>query len=55
MFHDATIKDLTMNVSLLENEKAKAEAERDELKKRLEKLIEVNEEIKSVVNDHAEG
>ncbi|MFS8018697.1 hypothetical protein Hanom_Chr15g01395061 [Helianthus anomalus] len=41
MFHDATIKDLTKNVSLLENEKAKAEAERDELKKRLEKLIEV--------------
>ncbi|KAJ0611554.1 hypothetical protein HanRHA438_Chr01g0021431 [Helianthus annuus] len=54
MFHDSTIKDLTKKVSLLEKEKAKAEAERDELKKTLEKTVEVNEEMKSVVNDHAE-
>ncbi|KAJ0662842.1 hypothetical protein HanRHA438_Chr13g0587031 [Helianthus annuus] len=54
MFHDAMIKDLTKKVSLLEKEKAKAEAERDELRKTLEKTVEVNEEMKSVVNDHAE-
>ncbi|MFS7966075.1 hypothetical protein Hanom_Chr09g00769621 [Helianthus anomalus] len=54
MFHDATIKDLTKKVSILEKEKAKAEAERDELKKKLEKAMKVNEEMKTVVNDHAE-
>ncbi|XP_021996253.1 eukaryotic translation initiation factor 5B-like [Helianthus annuus] len=54
MFHDAKIKDLSKKVSLLEKEKAKAEAEHDELKKQLEKTVEVNEEMKSVVNDHAE-
>ncbi|MFS7953410.1 hypothetical protein Hanom_Chr07g00618271 [Helianthus anomalus] len=53
MFHDATVKDLTKKVSLLEKEKTKAEAERDELKKKLEKTVEVNEEMKSVMNDHA--
>ncbi|MFS7969970.1 hypothetical protein Hanom_Chr09g00815481 [Helianthus anomalus] len=36
MFHDATIKDLKKKVSLLEKEKAKAEADHDELKKQLE-------------------
>ncbi|MFS7997616.1 hypothetical protein Hanom_Chr12g01143881 [Helianthus anomalus] len=55
MFHDATIKDLSKKVSLLEmeKEKAKAEAERDELKKKLEKTLKVNEELKEVVKDHA--
>ncbi|KAM0070809.1 hypothetical protein Hdeb2414_s0001g00017561 [Helianthus debilis subsp. tardiflorus] len=54
MFHDAKIKDLSKKVSLLEKEKAKAEADRDELKKKLEKSLEMNEEMMSVVNDHAE-
>ncbi|MFS7946715.1 hypothetical protein Hanom_Chr06g00539571 [Helianthus anomalus] len=54
MFHDATIKVLSKKVSLLEKEKAKAEAERDELKKTLENTMEVNEEMKSFVNDHPE-
>ncbi|MFS7966062.1 hypothetical protein Hanom_Chr09g00769481 [Helianthus anomalus] len=54
MFHDATIKDLTKKVSILEKEKAKAEAERDKLKKKLEKAMKLNEEMKTVVNDHAE-
>ncbi|XP_022014846.1 DNA ligase 1-like [Helianthus annuus] len=54
MFHDATIKDLTKKVSLLEKGKAKAEADRDELKKKLAKAEKINEEMKSVVNDHAE-
>ncbi|MFS8033742.1 hypothetical protein Hanom_Chr17g01573171 [Helianthus anomalus] len=53
VFHDATIKDLTKKVSLLEKVKAKAEAEHDELKKQLEKH-KVNKEMKSVVNDHVE-
>ncbi|MFS7996759.1 hypothetical protein Hanom_Chr12g01133611 [Helianthus anomalus] len=53
MFHDATVKELTKKVSLLEKEKAKAEVERDELKKKLEKLIKVNEEMTSVVKNHA--
>ncbi|MFS7948059.1 hypothetical protein Hanom_Chr06g00555521 [Helianthus anomalus] len=55
MFHDATIKDLSKKVSLLEKEKAKVEAERDKLKKHLEMTIEVNEEMKSIVNDHAKS
>ncbi|KAJ0441981.1 hypothetical protein HanPSC8_Chr16g0709081 [Helianthus annuus] len=53
MFHDATVKDLKKKVSLLEKEKAKAETDRDELKKQLEKLIKVNEEMKTVVITHA--
>ncbi|MFS7929923.1 hypothetical protein Hanom_Chr04g00338111 [Helianthus anomalus] len=54
MFHDGTIKELTKKVRILEKEKAKVEAKRDELKKTLEKTMEVNEEMKSDVNDHAE-
>ncbi|MFS7946236.1 hypothetical protein Hanom_Chr06g00533651 [Helianthus anomalus] len=53
MFHDATVKELTKKVSLLEKEKAKVEAERDKLKKQLKKIIKVNEEMKSVVKNHA--
>ncbi|KAJ0539938.1 hypothetical protein HanRHA438_Chr08g0366301 [Helianthus annuus] len=52
MFHDATVKDLKKKVSILEKEKAKAEADRDELKKQLEEITKVNEEIKSVVIKH---
>ncbi|MFS8006742.1 hypothetical protein Hanom_Chr14g01252751 [Helianthus anomalus] len=52
MFHDATVKELTKKMSILENEKAKAKAERDELKQQLEKLTKVNEEMKSVVKNH---
>ncbi|MFS7929341.1 hypothetical protein Hanom_Chr04g00331391 [Helianthus anomalus] len=53
MFHDATVKDLKNKVSILEKEKEKADADRDELKKQLEELMKVNEEIKSVVIKHA--
>ncbi|KAJ0681625.1 hypothetical protein HanPI659440_Chr16g0638171 [Helianthus annuus] len=53
MFHDATIKELTKKMSLREKEKAKAEAEHDELKKQLEKITKVNEEMKTVVKNHA--
>ncbi|MFS8003054.1 hypothetical protein Hanom_Chr13g01209361 [Helianthus anomalus] len=53
MFHDATIKYLSKKVSILEKEKAKAEAERDELKKKFEKTVKVNEESKAFVKDHA--
>ncbi|MFS7954368.1 hypothetical protein Hanom_Chr07g00629471 [Helianthus anomalus] len=53
MFHDATVKDLKKKISLLEKEKEKAEAEHDELKKQLEELSKVNEEIKSVMIKHA--
>ncbi|KAJ0780326.1 hypothetical protein HanPI659440_Chr06g0236341 [Helianthus annuus] len=53
MFHDATVKELTKKMSILEKEKAKAEAERDELKKHLEKITKLNEEMKSVVKNHA--
>ncbi|KAJ0765837.1 hypothetical protein HanPI659440_Chr08g0308291 [Helianthus annuus] len=52
MFHDATVKDLKKKVSILEKEKAKAEADRDELKKQLEEITKVNEEIKSIVIKH---
>ncbi|MFS8019945.1 hypothetical protein Hanom_Chr15g01409821 [Helianthus anomalus] len=38
MFHDGSVKALEKKVSLLEKEKAKAEAGRDELKKQLEEL-----------------
>ncbi|MFS7952419.1 hypothetical protein Hanom_Chr07g00606691 [Helianthus anomalus] len=55
MFHDASVKDLKKKMSLLEKEKekAEAEAERDELKKQLEELTKVNEDIKSVLKKHA--
>ncbi|MFS7978074.1 hypothetical protein Hanom_Chr10g00911361 [Helianthus anomalus] len=53
MFHDVIVKDLKKKVSILEKEKAKAESDRDELKKQLEELSKVNEEIKSVVIKHA--
>ncbi|XP_021991190.1 uncharacterized protein LOC110887943 [Helianthus annuus] len=53
MFHDAKIKELTKKVSFLEKEKAKVEAKRDELKQKLEKSLEMNEEMKAVVSDHA--
>ncbi|MFS8003472.1 hypothetical protein Hanom_Chr13g01214391 [Helianthus anomalus] len=52
MFHDATVKDLKKKVSILEKEKEKAEADRDELKKQLEET-KVNEEIKSVIIKYA--
>ncbi|MFS8019582.1 hypothetical protein Hanom_Chr15g01405451 [Helianthus anomalus] len=45
MFYDETIKDLKKKVSILEKEKAKAEADRYELKKQLEELSKINEEI----------
>ncbi|KAJ0694653.1 hypothetical protein HanPI659440_Chr15g0611251 [Helianthus annuus] len=54
MLHDGKIKDLSKKVSVLEKEKPKAEAEHDDLKKKLEKSLEMNEEMKLVVNDHAE-
>ncbi|MFS8002159.1 hypothetical protein Hanom_Chr13g01198821 [Helianthus anomalus] len=53
MFHDASVKDLKKKMSLLEKEKEKAEAKRDELKKQLEELSKVNEEIKFVLIKHA--
>ncbi|MFS7977061.1 hypothetical protein Hanom_Chr10g00899761 [Helianthus anomalus] len=53
MFHDATVKDLKKKMSLLEKEKEKAEAERDELKKQLEELTKVNKDIKFVIIKHA--
>ncbi|KAM0064463.1 hypothetical protein Hdeb2414_s0003g00103231 [Helianthus debilis subsp. tardiflorus] len=49
MFHDGSVKALEKKVSMLEKEKIKAEADRDELKRQLEELIKVNEEIKSVM------
>ncbi|MFS7996364.1 putative transcription factor bZIP family [Helianthus anomalus] len=55
MFHDGKIKVLTKKVSLLEKERAKVEAERDELKEKLEKVLAENDELKIEVNDHAEG
>ncbi|MFS7977761.1 hypothetical protein Hanom_Chr10g00907781 [Helianthus anomalus] len=49
MFHDAIVKDLKKKVSILVKEKEKVEDDRDELKKQLEELTKVNEEIKSVI------
>ncbi|KAF5787343.1 hypothetical protein HanXRQr2_Chr10g0451661 [Helianthus annuus] len=49
MFHDAQVNALEKKVSLLEKEKAKAEADRDELKMQLVELKKVNEEIKSLM------
>ncbi|KAM0041007.1 hypothetical protein Hdeb2414_s0011g00361151 [Helianthus debilis subsp. tardiflorus] len=53
MFHDATDKDLKKKVSILEKEKEKAEADRDELKKQLEELTKVKEEIKTIIIKYA--
>ncbi|MFS7996780.1 hypothetical protein Hanom_Chr12g01133851 [Helianthus anomalus] len=53
MFHDATVKELKKKVSILEKEKEKAEADRDELKQQLEEITKVNEEIKTVVIKYA--
>ncbi|MFS7946024.1 hypothetical protein Hanom_Chr06g00531161 [Helianthus anomalus] len=50
----AKINDLSKKVSSLEKAKAKAEVECDDLKKKLEKSLQMNEEMKLVVNDHAE-
>ncbi|MFS7967691.1 hypothetical protein Hanom_Chr09g00788721 [Helianthus anomalus] len=52
VFHDASVKDLKKKMSFQEKEKEKAEVERDELKKQLEALSKVNEEIKSVLIKH---
>ncbi|MFS7906675.1 hypothetical protein Hanom_Chr01g00062041 [Helianthus anomalus] len=49
MFHDADFKELKKKVSVLEQEKAKAEAERDLLKKQVEELMKTHEEIKKVM------
>ncbi|MFS7960814.1 hypothetical protein Hanom_Chr08g00707441 [Helianthus anomalus] len=49
MFRDASVKALEKKVSLREKEKAKAEADRDELKRQLEEMLKVNEEIKPVM------
>ncbi|MFS8023863.1 hypothetical protein Hanom_Chr16g01456511 [Helianthus anomalus] len=53
MFHDATVKDKKKKVSILEKEKENAKANRDELKKQLEELTKVNEEIKTVIIKYA--
>ncbi|MFS8002068.1 hypothetical protein Hanom_Chr13g01197801 [Helianthus anomalus] len=53
MFHDATVKDLKKKVSILEKEKEKVEADRNDLKKQLEELVNVNEEIKIVIIKYA--
>ncbi|MFS7954764.1 hypothetical protein Hanom_Chr07g00634361 [Helianthus anomalus] len=53
MFHDVTVKDLKKKVSILEEEKAKAEADREEQKKQFEELSKVNEEIKTVIIKYA--
>ncbi|MFS7977351.1 hypothetical protein Hanom_Chr10g00902991 [Helianthus anomalus] len=42
MFHDTSVKVLEKKFSILEQEKAKDEADRDELKKQLEELTKVN-------------
>ncbi|KAF5796330.1 hypothetical protein HanRHA438_Chr08g0362371 [Helianthus annuus] len=49
MFNNAAVKALEKKVGELEKEKAKAEAERDLLKKQVEELTKVNEEIKTVM------
>ncbi|MFS7954366.1 hypothetical protein Hanom_Chr07g00629451 [Helianthus anomalus] len=53
-FHDEKIKVLTKKVKSLEKVKLKAEAKHDDLKKKLKKALDVNEEMKLAVNDHAE-
>ncbi|MFS7907219.1 hypothetical protein Hanom_Chr01g00068711 [Helianthus anomalus] len=49
VFNNAAIKEIQKKVDELEKDKAKAEAERDELKKQVEELMQVNKEIKSVM------
>ncbi|MFS7952798.1 hypothetical protein Hanom_Chr07g00611121 [Helianthus anomalus] len=49
MFHDGSVKALEKKVSIPEKEKTKVEADRDELKRELEELMKVNEEIKTVM------
>ncbi|KAM0044108.1 hypothetical protein Hdeb2414_s0010g00349331 [Helianthus debilis subsp. tardiflorus] len=49
VFSSAAIKALEKKVGELEKDKAKAEAERDVLKKQVEELTKVNEEIKTVM------
>ncbi|KAJ0752680.1 hypothetical protein HanPI659440_Chr09g0327121 [Helianthus annuus] len=49
VFNNAAIKELQKKVDELEKEKVKAEAERDVLKKQVEELTKVNEEIKTVM------
>ncbi|KAJ0800474.1 hypothetical protein HanPI659440_Chr03g0103431 [Helianthus annuus] len=49
MFNNEAVKELTKKVAKLEKDKAKAEAERDVLKKQVEELTQVNEEIKTVL------
>ncbi|XP_021979394.1 neurofilament medium polypeptide-like [Helianthus annuus] len=54
LFNEGKINLLTKRVSLLEKAKAKAEAERDELKEKLEKMKAENAELKKAVIDHAD-
>ncbi|KAJ0883531.1 putative transcription factor bZIP family [Helianthus annuus] len=54
LFNEGKINVLTKKVSLLEKAKAKAEAEHDELKEKLEKMKAENVELKKAVNDHAD-
>ncbi|MFS8019402.1 hypothetical protein Hanom_Chr15g01403371 [Helianthus anomalus] len=49
LFNNATVKALEKKVGELEKENAKAEAERDVLKKQVEELLKTNEEIKTVM------
>ncbi|KAJ0467974.1 hypothetical protein HanIR_Chr14g0691331 [Helianthus annuus] len=49
VFNNAAVKELQKKVSILEQERAKAEAERDVLKKQIEELTKVNEEIKTAM------
>ncbi|MFS7926828.1 hypothetical protein Hanom_Chr04g00301711 [Helianthus anomalus] len=49
MFHDTSVKELKKKMSFRQKEKEKAEADRDALKKQVEELTKVNEEIKSVM------
>ncbi|MFS7915098.1 hypothetical protein Hanom_Chr02g00161341 [Helianthus anomalus] len=53
MFNNAAVKALEKKVSVLEQEKAKAEAEHDVLKKQVEELTKTNEEIKIIMINQA--
>ncbi|MFS7969294.1 putative transcription factor bZIP family [Helianthus anomalus] len=53
MFNNAAVKELEKKVGELEKEKAKAEAERDVLKKQVKELTNTNEEIKTVMISQA--
>ncbi|KAJ0770131.1 putative transcription factor bZIP family [Helianthus annuus] len=54
LFNEGKINLLTKRVSILEKVKKKAEAEQDELKQNLMKVLAENDELKLAVNDHAE-